>query len=133
MKRHYTLAQANALLPKIRPAIEQMIALHMKLAQLNEIDIEYEDPFRDMQQAIQDALVWSKVQYEFHAAMKELADLGIFIKDPSIGLLDFFARHEGREIFLCYCYPEKDIRFYHELDGGYEGRKPVDLLLEQTK
>jgi hypothetical protein len=60
--------------------------------------------------------------------MRELADIGVQLKDPSLALLDFPAMHEGREILLCWKGDEETIAYWHEVQGGYGGRKPVGVL-----
>jgi hypothetical protein len=51
--------------------------------------------------------------------------LGALVKDPRIGLIDFFGRVEGRVVFLCWKWDEPEIAHYHELDEGFAGRKPL--------
>lgn len=56
----------------------------------------------------------------------QILDTGVQIKDINIGLLDFSAVRNGREVCLCWKYGEEDIAFWHELDAGYAGRQPID-------
>ena len=58
----------------------------------------------------------------------ELKQLGIELKDPQIGLVDFYTRHEDRFVYLCWCHGEETINHWHELDVGYAGRRPVSEL-----
>ena len=62
---------------------------------------------------------------ESEAFIEELHGIGCFCKDPIRGLVDFPSRLEGRLVFLCWQRGEPEILFYHELDGGFVGRKPV--------
>jgi len=51
---------------------------------------------------------------------------GIVIQDLERGLIDFPSIRDGREVFLCYELRDgESIGFYHELEAGYAGRKPV--------
>ena len=59
--------------------------------------------------------------------MLELEEIGCFFKDWnfSIGLVDFPAIIDGKEVFLCWKSDEDDIRYYHEMETGFAGRKPI--------
>jgi hypothetical protein len=60
--------------------------------------------------------------------IRELEEIGVQLKDPALALLDFPAKFEGREILLCWKSGEETITHWHEVLGGFEGRKPVALL-----
>jgi hypothetical protein len=59
------------------------------------------------------------------ALIHQIIDTGAQIKDINIGLLDFSALRDGREVYLCWQYGEEDIAFWHEIDAGYAGRKTI--------
>lgn len=69
--------------------------------------------------------------------MSELEELGCYYKDWNftIGLVDFPSIINGREVVLCWRSDEEDIRFYHDVNAGYAGRKliPAEYFLEGTK
>jgi hypothetical protein len=48
------------------------------------------------------------------------------IKDVNLGLLDFPALKDGREVYFCWQYGEGEIAFWHEIEAGYAGRQPID-------
>jgi hypothetical protein len=59
--------------------------------------------------------------------MQELEEIGCYFKDWnfSIGLIDFPAIIDGREVFLCWRSDEDDIMYYHDVDAGFTGRKLI--------
>jgi hypothetical protein len=57
--------------------------------------------------------------------IEELESIGCLCKDPLLGLVDFPSRRQGRTVFLCWKLGEEEIRFWHELESGFAGRKPV--------
>jgi len=59
--------------------------------------------------------------------MKELEDLGGYYKDWNfeIGLVDFPAMIDGKEVFLCWRSDEKSVHWYHSIEEGYGGRTPI--------
>jgi hypothetical protein len=66
------------------------------------------------------------VEAQLSSAMERFDELGIEVKDPERGLIDFFSLRDGKTIYLCYELGEDDIRFWHTLEGGYAGRQPLD-------
>ena len=57
--------------------------------------------------------------------LQTITGLGGVTKDVDQGLVDFPHLREGREVNLCWKFGEKAIRFWHGLDEGYAGRKPL--------
>ena len=50
------------------------------------------------------------------------------------GLVDFRSLREDRPIFLCWRLGEQRITHWHEIDGGFEGRQPIDgAVLTETR
>ena len=62
------------------------------------------------------------------AAVRQIDAWGITLRDISAGLVDFPALANGRPIWLCWRLGEADIAWWHELEAGVAGRKPlIDL------
>ncbi|MGD0955429.1 MAG: DUF2203 domain-containing protein [Candidatus Acidiferrales bacterium] len=59
-------------------------------------------------------------------ALERIHSTGCIVKDFEVGLLDFPARMNGEEVYLCWRLGEDRIRFYHRQDEGFAGRKPID-------
>ena len=101
----FTRAQAEALLPKVRPLLEDLqrrVAAYRRRAS---------DP----------------VAREIEALLREVSELGAELKDPDRGLIDFRTVHRGRESYLCWRLGEGDrIAFWHELETGFAGRKIIE-------
>ena len=55
-------------------------------------------------------------------------DAGAVFKDINLGLLDFPAWRDGREVCLCWMYGEPDLEYWHELEAGFAGRQPIDTF-----
>lgn len=62
---------------------------------------------------------------DIRSGWSEVEGLGAVVKDPRIGLVDFYGRVDGRLVCLCWKHPETSIEHYHELDAGLAGRKPL--------
>ena len=60
------------------------------------------------------------------AALAELEEHDVILRDPGAGLIDFRAvGHDGVEYLLCWRADEDDLRFWHLPDEGFAGRKPL--------
>ena len=59
-------------------------------------------------------------------AVEQIEDTGCQVKDLDIGLLDFPTLYRGEEVLLCWKLGEKAIEFWHGVDEGFRGRKPID-------
>jgi len=59
-------------------------------------------------------------------AITEISSIGVQVKDLDMGLLDFPCVVDGQIILLCWKLGEKTIEFWHGLEEGFAGRKPID-------
>ena len=62
----------------------------------------------------------------------QVRELGGVVKDPQIGLVDFYGRIDGRVVWLCWRYGEDALGYYHELDSGYPGRRPLSADVRRS-
>jgi hypothetical protein len=62
--------------------------------------------------------------------IEAIQDTGCVIKDIEVGLVDWPALHQGREVLLCWKYGEPAVAFWHERNTGFAGRRPVSELDE---
>jgi hypothetical protein len=59
-------------------------------------------------------------------ALATIQATGCVVKDLDAGLLDFPARIDGQEVYLCWRLGEDRIRYWHRQDEGFSGRRPID-------
>src|SRR6188472_4046254 len=131
-RRYFTPAEANALLEQVRPAAERLVE-HRKAfsetaarrAQLtshvagNGGDLDPGEVREDAEQMEQEAEAVA-------AAVEELNSLGVVVKDLDRGLVDFPALRQGEEVLLCWQVGEGEVAYWHGLEEGFAGRKPLD-------
>jgi hypothetical protein len=120
-ERRFTIEQANAELEGLRDRLPRVREARRKLIRATE--------------RITDAVAsdgggvaggdWFEAQRILRTEITELAELGIMLRDPETGLVDFPAEREGRRVFLCWRLGEAEVGFYHEETTGFSGRKPV--------
>src|SRR5581483_11883040 len=60
------------------------------------------------------------------AALEEVQEIGCLIKDLDIGLIDFPTTYRGVEVYLCWKLGEDGIEYWHGVEEGFRGRKPID-------
>ena len=122
--RHFTLAEANALLPRLDPALRELREArdrltdedaHAALAGAAPANGGGE-PGRDVGEAFLDV----------RRLLSEIQELGIVVRDVDRGLIDFPAIHDGREVYLCWQLDEQTVGFWHDLESGYGGRRPIE-------
>ena len=63
------------------------------------------------------------------AAVARVDALGITLRDIERGLIDFPALSGGRQVWLCWQLGEADVLFWHELESGFESRRPLIELM----
>ena len=59
-------------------------------------------------------------------ALERVHATGCVVKDLDVGLLDFPSLIDNEEVYLCWRVGEDRIRFWHRMDEGFAGRKPLD-------
>ena len=66
----------------------------------------------------------------FYQSIEDLESTGVVLKGLDEGLLDFPAKRFDEEIWLCWKEGETEIKFWHEKDSGFMGRKPISVSNE---
>ena len=130
-KKYFTAAEANAALPLVRAIVRDVTALfhdlrdrHERLSRLRQAQGgALGDAYQEELQLIQDEFERDQTKMEEFVA--ELRNLGVELKDPETGLVDFPSRMQGREVYLCWRYGEPEVGYWHELDAGFAGRQKL--------
>ena len=74
-----------------------------------------------------------KAVQEVKDAMAEINSIGVQVKDLDIGLLDFPCQVDDEILLLCWKYGEEKIEFWHGVEEGFAGRKPIDERIAKGK
>jgi len=124
-QRYFSLQEANEALKIIRPLMDEVQAIRQKILK-NQPEawpaIEKSagnGGNRALSNMVQDF-------EKFDILIHRIQDTDVLIKDVNLGLLDFPALKDGREVYLCWQYGEGDIAFWHEVEAGYAGRQPIE-------
>ena len=68
---------------------------------------------------------FDETAHRIEELIKPINDKGILVKSIQQGLVDFPSIREGREVYLCWQLGEQSVMFWHEVDIGFMGRKPL--------
>jgi hypothetical protein len=123
-ERHYTVDEANALLPSVKPLLRR---LRDAKDQLTESELHEElseaaptngggEPGRQVGEAF----------LEVRRLLGTLEEAGIVVRDIDRGLIDFPAIREGNEVYLCWELGEDAVEHWHDMESGYRGRQQLD-------
>ena len=129
----FSLREAERLRVQLEPILIEAIELRRKLGDLDEklgklaeriqrsggLMVRYEE-------AAKLRIERNNVEEKVREALEHIHSTGCIVKDLEVGLLDFPARIEGEDVYLCWKLGEDRIRFYHRQDEGFAGRKPID-------
>jgi hypothetical protein len=133
MSRRFTLAEAQGLIPRVdrllRGAIEykaaydeaekQIQAFQERVMMMGGIAVDRERTVDCRRRRDESAA-------QLRSAIEQVQEIGCLIKDLDIGLIDFPTTYRGVEVYLCWKVGESDIEFWHGVDEGFRGRKPID-------
>jgi hypothetical protein len=132
--RHFTPEQANAALGEVRPLVERMVAHRAEVGGLLSRRAELSTTIAGNGGDL-DPGELARVEAEIAEQAKGVAKcvnaihgLGAQVKDADEGLVDFPALRGDEEILLCWRLGEAEIGFWHDLEQGFAGRRPLDEL-----
>lgn len=127
MFSYFTINTANAILPEVIKKFELALAKKneiSKLAHQLELCVSTTNSFEEyvlLKQRL------NSMTTQFYESVENLENTGVVIKSIEQGLLDFPAKRFDEEIWLCWKYGETEIKFWHDKDSGFMGRKPIEI------
>jgi hypothetical protein len=131
--RHFTPEEANAELEHVRPLVERLVSTRAEHTAALERQETLEQKIRGNGGGIPPADL-AEATAEVDAIARRLArivdeinDHGAEVKDLDTGLIDFPALRRGETVLLCWQLGEDEIAFWHRVDDGFAGRRPLPL------
>lgn len=124
---YFTVTEANKALPDVIKKFELALAKKKEVSKLEQemqMVVSTTNKLEDyvkMKQKINETIA------QFYQSVTELEKTGVVIKSIDQGLLDFPSLRFNEEIWLCWKYGETEIKFWHEKDSGFMGRKPIEV------
>ena len=120
----FTLEEARSVLIKIKPIVED---INLKKSELFDIYSRLEEEEDDLERMYYQTRI-KELESLVRQGFMRIEELGGVIKGVDPILVDFLSYHDGRYIWLCWREDEETIMFWHELNDGFAGRKPIELL-----
>ncbi|MCH8915436.1 MAG: DUF2203 domain-containing protein [Thaumarchaeota archaeon] len=123
----FTTNEANDTLPDVIKKFEYALAKKnevTKLEQQLQMSLSTTNSFEEfvtLKQKLNSAIT------KFYESVEILENTGVVVKSIDQGLLDFPSKRFNEEVWLCWKYGETEIRFWHEKDSGFMGRKPIEV------
>lgn len=131
MPRYFTVEEATALLPRLRPLVREVQELRRQ-ADAAQSELDSLTPpaggnghARDPRALRLKAREANQLTRRLQRATQAVQDLGGELKDIEMGLVDFLALRNGREVYLCWNVDEIAVAFWHGLETGFRGRQPL--------
>jgi hypothetical protein len=131
MPRLFTREEAERLLPEIAPMLEEIRTLKRQHDAAEQETAALEVKMRGNGHGLDIELSRGRQsQQQAAAAINEMVEqvqkLGAEVKDMEMGLIDFHAMRDGREVYLCWKLGEDHIDWWHELNTGFASRQRLD-------
>jgi hypothetical protein len=131
-RRHFTVRAVEALIPRLEELMGRVMAAHAEAGRLR---AALEAGQREVVLAggMRLRAEWwrarrsgiDRADRQLRTGLAEILATGGVPKDLELGLVDFPGLVDGREVNLCWRYGEREVRFWHGLDEGFAGRKPI--------
>jgi hypothetical protein len=123
-ERHFTRQEANALLPQLTSLLTQLREAKDELTdtEAHEVLSEAAPTNGGGDEGRQVGVAFLEVR----RLLETVEGAGLVLRDIDRGLVDFPALIDGREVYLCWELGEDEVGFWHDLEGGYGGREPLE-------
>ncbi len=130
--RLFSVNEANNLLPRLEPLVRRLIEKREHLRKHQAVLGEFRaraggnggahlgGQFAQAKHEVEHLAV------ELQEGIREIESWGCVVKDLEFGLVDFPARRGRDEVYLCWRLGEPRIAFWHGVEEGFAGRKPLD-------
>ena len=127
MFSYFTIATANEKLPIVVDKFKNIIKLKNEIVKIeHELNLAL-TPISTFEQYVTIKQKLNSAVTKFYQAIEDLENTGVVIKGIDDGLLDFPSKRFDDEVWLCWKEGEKEIKFWHEKDVGFSGRKPISI------
>ena len=130
MNSYFSVSDANEILPLVIKKFDyakKAKAEVMKMEQQLTSDIT---PTTSLEEYTINKRKLNSLITKFYQSIEDLENTGVSLKGLDEGLLDFPAKRFDEEIWLCWKEGETEIKFWHEKDTGFMGRKPISVSNE---
>ena len=138
-RQYFTVAEANAMIPDLESAFMRILQMRGQIETIRErleragLSVEEEEEPDVLAAELNPALAGQKATMRglIEVVENEIASLharGCLVKGLDPALVDWYAKRDGEDIFLCWKLGEEKIEWWHGIRDGFQGRRPVSEL-----
>jgi hypothetical protein len=127
-QRLFTINEANALLPTVRPLVEQILESIRRLKHASETVIRREqlDPEAlDLMERLREDGEVARLVGQVKDGVEAINGHGCICKGVEQGLIDFPCLFGTEVVYLCWQLGEPTVGYWHRIEDGFAGRKPL--------
>jgi len=128
-RKYFTLAEANRTLPLVKRVVADITALYPKWRELvyryEYVAAQARPDWGESTEQLELRGDIEAVARDISQYLEELEQVGCVFKGFEQGLVDFYGKLDGREVFWCWKVGEDRIEHWHDLEAGFAGRQPV--------
>ena len=132
-RQYFSVAEANQTLPLVRAIVSDIVELYPEVRDREERltritrgrskDSRPDDLYSEEVEQVRQDL--ERDVERLQGFIDELLELGVEFKDPVLGLVDFPAQRNGKEVCLCWKLGEPSVDFWHTVEAGFQGREKL--------
>jgi len=133
MTRFYDIDAANAAVPELDGIMTVLIEQRAELIRLRDEVVARGGSSEGAPAAVGDDLRLTRLRMQglidqMAAGVARIDAMGITLRDIESGLVDFPALVSGRQVWLCWRLGEDSVDWWHDLEAGFSGRRPLAEL-----
>jgi hypothetical protein len=133
MAKKFTRDEAEKLIPEVERLIREAVDLKSALVDAQNVLQQFAQRVMmsggmvvDRAEVMGQRSTRDRASDDLKQAIERIHEQGCIVKDLDIGLVDFPTLFRGKEVYLCWKMGERGIDFWHGVDEGFAGRKPID-------
>ena len=124
MFRYFTIKSANEALPSV---IEKFNNLKKQKNEIMKAEQELQMSASSLDEYMTQKQKLNSEMTKFYQLIEDLEATGVSLKGIDQGLLDFPSRRFDEDVWLCWKDGETEIKFWHDMNSGVNGRKPITV------
>ncbi len=127
MFSYFTITSANKILPEVIEKFKKVANNKNEIVKIEQELNTVLSPGTKFEKYVEIKQKLNSTVTKFYQSVEDLEKTGVVIKGIEEALLDFPSKRFDEEIWLCWKNGEKEIKFWHEKDVGFSGRKPISV------
>lgn len=132
-KKYFTPGEVEVLIPELTRIMARLMGTHSEVRQIRSVLHDEQRRIVVAGGGLLDREMWSERTRRLEALTRDMKNgiaaivkLGGVPKDLGMGLVDFPHLLGHQKVNLCWRFGESEVRFWHGLEEGFAGRKPLE-------